>query len=369
MFGAILASLVLTTAGRLQVIVDQDCSGPATTNTNSLMLLLQSPDVDVLGITVSSGDGWVAESVLHCLRLLEILGRSDVPVIGGAAVPWDQSPQSVTRWEAMYGILTWKGSFGLNYSAFEVFPEHFPEGIPTTAPSPLSAANFIVDTVRAHPPESISLVALGPMSNIATALVLDPELPALVKELWVGGGAIDCGHFEADPAVLGLHCDDPDRPKHEFNIWYDAASAHRVFTSQTRVQPPWNSLVILPVDMSSQAMWTPTLVQRIEANSTGTRAAEYLATYLIEPRSIDLQFPLFDEMAVVALVYPDIIVSPPTLLYVDVDYSQGPGHGNLLTWRDESRRPQLGEQQAKVYLGVSLEKFYDRVFQLVFARD
>jgi hypothetical protein len=66
------------------VIIDQDAYGPAGSNMQAILLLLQADDVEVLGITITSGDGWRDEEVDHTLRLLEIAGRTEVPVIPGA---------------------------------------------------------------------------------------------------------------------------------------------------------------------------------------------------------------------------------------------------------------------------------------------
>ena len=71
------------------VIIDQDAFGPAGSNLQAILMLLQASDVEVLGITITSGDGWRDEEVDHTLRLLEIAGRTEVPVIPGAVLPLD----------------------------------------------------------------------------------------------------------------------------------------------------------------------------------------------------------------------------------------------------------------------------------------
>src|ERR1700757_67827 len=72
---------------RRKVIIDQDCSGPGGSNLQTLMVLIQSPQVEVLGITVATGDQWRDEEVAHTLRLLELMGRTDIPVVPGAVFP------------------------------------------------------------------------------------------------------------------------------------------------------------------------------------------------------------------------------------------------------------------------------------------
>jgi inosine-uridine nucleoside N-ribohydrolase len=73
-------------AARHKVIIDQDAFGPGGPNLQPILMILQSPDAEVLGITVESGDGWQKENVAHTLRMLEIIGRTDVPVVAGATL-------------------------------------------------------------------------------------------------------------------------------------------------------------------------------------------------------------------------------------------------------------------------------------------
>src|SRR6478672_7257160 len=72
---------------RRKIIINEDCSGPGGSNMQTLLMLIQSPQVEVLGITVVTGDQWREEEIAHTLRLLEIIGRTDVPVIPGAVFP------------------------------------------------------------------------------------------------------------------------------------------------------------------------------------------------------------------------------------------------------------------------------------------
>src|ERR1700758_1053077 len=89
----LLASSLCLAQPKRKIIIDQDCSGPGGSNLQTLALLIQSPDIDVLGITVVSGDQWRDEEVAHALRLLEIIGRTDIPVMSGAIFPLVRSYQ------------------------------------------------------------------------------------------------------------------------------------------------------------------------------------------------------------------------------------------------------------------------------------
>src|SRR5580704_4682747 len=96
---------------RRKVIIDQDAFGPASSNLQAILMLLQSPDVEVLGITIPSGDGWRDEEVSHTLRLLEIARRTEVPVHPGAVFPLVNTQQRTKVWEQLYGILFYKGAW------------------------------------------------------------------------------------------------------------------------------------------------------------------------------------------------------------------------------------------------------------------
>src|ERR1700722_8965312 len=96
---------------RRKVIIDQDAFGPAGSNLQAILMLLQASDVDVLGITIPSGDGWRDEEVDHTLRLLEIAGRPEGPVLPGAVLPLVNSFARTRAWESLYGKLYYKGAW------------------------------------------------------------------------------------------------------------------------------------------------------------------------------------------------------------------------------------------------------------------
>src|SRR5215813_2274147 len=70
-----------------KIIIDQDAAGPAGTDQQSMLVLIQSPKAEVLGVTVVTGDAWLNDETAHTLRMLELIGRSDIPVFRGAEYP------------------------------------------------------------------------------------------------------------------------------------------------------------------------------------------------------------------------------------------------------------------------------------------
>ncbi len=190
-FAVLLTALLILTTGlqaqKIKIIVDQDARGPATTDMQSILIFLQSDKFDVLGITTVSGDQWVKEETQRTLRLLEIAGRTDVPVVQGAEFPLLNSKEETERWEALYGKFRYKGcwsdfskrpgnvppAFRAGYHEPDVVPP-LVEGEPHTKPLDETAAHFIVRMVHQYPGEVV-IWAGGPLTNIALALRLDPR--------------------------------------------------------------------------------------------------------------------------------------------------------------------------------------------------
>src|SRR5258705_7847061 len=200
----LLVFLVVSSASaqKIKVIVDQDARGPGTSDQQAILVFLQSEKFDVLGITTVSGDQWVREETQHVLRLLEIADRPDVPVIQGAEFPLLNSKEETERWEALYGRLEYKGcwsdfsdrpvdtppAFRAGYHEPNIVPPLI-EGTPRTKALDETAAHFIVRTVHQYPGEVV-IWAGGPLTNIALALRLDPEVATLAKSLVLMGSGM-----------------------------------------------------------------------------------------------------------------------------------------------------------------------------------
>lgn len=330
--------------GRRKVIIDQDARGPATTDLLSVLFLLQSPEVEPLGITVVSGDQWRDEEVAHTLRLLEIIGRTDIPVVPGAVFPLLNSKQETERREKLYGSVTYKGAWNEHkvpgydgawnrdryYEPFEVPP--LPEGNPTTPPAEEDAAHFIIRFLRQYPGQ-VTLYAGGPLTNLALAVRLEPRLPHLARELRLMGGSVS----PAGPGAwsFSLHS------RREFNFWWDPEAAQIVLRS------PWRKVTVTPVDISLKTRLTRGMIEEI--GRARTPAAQYVARWADEEY-------MWDELAAAAWLDPRLITRYEKV-HLDVDVSHGPGYGNTLTWAP-GENPGLGEQLVHLQLDVDLEKFY-----------
>ncbi len=327
-----------------KIILDQDARGPATTDQQSMLALLNAPQVDVLGITIVSGDMWRDEEVAHTLRMLELTGHTDIKVYPGAIFPLINSKEEITRWEKLYGVVryqgTWK-SYGSGAARKEAHgPYEIPElreGKPTLKAEEEDAAHFIIRMVHKYPHE-VTIYAGGPLTNLALAVSLDPQVPELAQELVVMGGSIG-------PEVA---IDWKTENRREFNFWFDPESVHMV------LRAPWKKITVTTVDISVKTKMTKEVIQQIAG--AGTPSANYIGKYSGE------EF-LWDELAALAWLQPDIITKEVSL-YMDMDISHTAGYGNTLVWTAEEH-PGLGEQLVHVQTDLDNAKFMKLLVELL----
>ncbi len=127
----VMLSVAAFSQARWKVIIDQDAAGPAGTDQQSILLLIQSHQTEVLGITVVTGDQWLKAEVAHTLRMLELIGRTDIPVVAGAETPLVRRQKETEMWEQRYGSVAWLGAWTPRiYHPADQLGD-VPEGLPT----------------------------------------------------------------------------------------------------------------------------------------------------------------------------------------------------------------------------------------------
>ncbi len=228
----LLATCLASAQPRRKVIINEDCSGPGGSNLQTLLVMIQSPQVEVLGITVVSGDQWRDEEMAHTLRLLEIIGRTDIPVVPGAAFPLVRTHEEAQQWQERYGKVAYAGAWDDRWWHEPFVVPKLPEGQPTTKAADEDAAHFLIRMVRKYPHE-VTIYEGGPMTNLALAISLDPQFSELAEELVFMGGSIGP---QTDNAEF------INNPRHEFNFWFDPEAAHVV------LRAPWKKIVCTPTD-------------------------------------------------------------------------------------------------------------------------
>jgi len=325
-----------------KVIIDQDMLGPASSNLQSVAMLLNAPDVEVLGICVPTGDHWRDLQVRHALRLLEVMGRTEVPVLPGAVYPLVNHPVALAAWERLHGPLVYKGAWDLRrpgkYADPYATPD-LPEGNPKIRPSEEHAANFIVRQARAHPGE-ISLWCAAPLTNVALACRLEPHLPSLFKELHLMGGS--------------FHPRTNDRefrhsPRREFNFRFDPEAAQIV------LRGGWAHVGCAPIDVSQEVKSRAEHFAAIAQSRTPTAA--YFDRWGKRNR------PLWDEIAAALWLDPNLATATEKC-FIDVDLDRGSGYGDTLSW-PPGGEPGLGESLATLYMEIDQAKVFAMFVKLL----
>ncbi len=316
------------------VIADQDASGPGGSDMMSLLVLLQSPQVHLLGITVVTGDSWRDEEVAHALRLVETIGRTDVKVHPGAAFPLVRTLAWTQLTNKMYGTPSFEGAFSdwRTKLPWDAVPP-MREGAPTTHPADEDAAHFMVRMVHKYP-HQVTIWAAGPLTNVALACRLDPHFAELAQELVIMGGSIAP---QTDAAEW------TNSPRHEFNFWFDPEAASIV------LEAPWKKITDTTIDVSLKTRVDPEVLDGLaKAHSP---AAEYVTKYARRPVEINY---LWDELAAAAWLDPSLITKE-RYVYMDVNTNHGPNYGDTLTWAEEYK-PELPLNKVHVQMDVDLPK-------------
>jgi inosine-uridine nucleoside N-ribohydrolase len=334
------------------VLIDQDGAGPGGSDQMAMLALLQAPEVEVLGITMVTGDAWRDEETLHTLRMLELTGHADVPVARGAVFPLVRTQEETRLASALDGKAAWLGAWGgaTNMTGTGAAPAHpalhgpyeippLPEGMPTTKPIAEDAAHFLIRQVRAHP-HQVTIFAAGPLTNIALAIALDPEFASLTQGIVFMGGSIrpqsDDPEFASDP-------------RHEFNLWFDPEAAHIVLRAD------WPRIEATTDDVSVKAPFTQAMLDAIAKSQTP--AARYIAAWSRQ-RSY-----MWDELTACAWIDP-AIVTKEQALSMDVDLSHGPSYGDTLTW-PENLKPATGARLVHAQLDLDLARFQKLFVELM----
>jgi inosine-uridine nucleoside N-ribohydrolase len=321
------------------VYFDNDFLGPGQSNIQALIPLLRGDHVALIGIGVVTGDAWLKEETAHVLRFLEIAGRTDIPVLEGAEMPLLRNQREMADWEGRYGRIVWKGAWNAPRPGRAYHPDDptlippMPEGAPETKPSSEDAISFLVRSVRANPGR-ITIVTAGPLTNVALALRIAPEIAALAREIVIEGGGLDT----AIARVTG----NTDYAT-DFNFIFDPEAAHIVLTS------PWKRITLLG-NVTGSAKVTPEIADKIGA--AATPVAQYFQTYARRGQ------PMWDEITA-AVATDRTLVTSELIARMDVDLLPGPSYGQAQIWKNDLA-PNNGEQEVHIVQSIDVKRFLDR---------
>ncbi len=293
-------------------IEDNDFLGPGGSDMQSILPLVTNPAIRVLGFTVVTGNGWCDEETNDLLRFLEIAHRSELPVYKGAVYPLINTPERLHVWEQLYGTMPWKGAWNTaatpDYAPHAASPNYVPphpDGNPAIRAASGSAADFLIAQVHRYP-HQVSILAAGPLTNIALAIRLDPDFAALARDIVIMGGMLDTemAKIRIDANVYS-----------DFNFLFDPEAAHIVLNAA------WPKITILG-SVTNESLMTDALVARILR--VRTPVTEFIAKY-------PAKLPLWDEMAAAFAVDPALATRTVEAV-MDVDTDFGMDYGQAHVW-------------------------------------
>ncbi len=240
----VLALAVSSAAAQPELVVLDTDSAVFNDDGAALVMLLRQPEkVRLLGITVVSGNHRAAQGAEHLLHVLELLEVRDVPLFVGAHAPLVNSPERARIYQQQWGRIRFLGGFA---ETGEVQPPHggrFAE----LRPQEEDAVSFLVRTIEQNP-DRVTVLAIGPLTNLAILLQLRPDLAPRIKRLvFMGGNARVGGNVT---------------PYAEFNFFYDPEAARRVLHSE--IPEKW----MFGLDVTNQAVLRREHFDRIASAET-----------------------------------------------------------------------------------------------------
>ena len=307
----------------IPVLVDCD---PGQDDAIALLLALASPELDLLGVTTVAGNQTLAKVTANAIRVLELAGRGEVPVAAGADRPLAR--ELVTAADA-------HGETGLDGPA-----------LPPARGRPVDehAVDYLAERILAAD-GPLTLVALGPLTNVALMLAERPKAARRLGRIVLMGGAIAEGNMTASA---------------EFNVWVDPEAAARVFASGLDV-------TMVGLDVTNRAVLTPEHADRLRPQGeVGAAVAAMLDFYGAFYRTAYDHggCPVHDALAVATVARPELVRA--LRRHVEVDTSSGICRGRTVV--DTRRRTVLPEPNARVAVDVDVPAFValllDRLGQL-----
>ncbi len=278
-----------------KIIFDTDFAFPPQDDAMALFFVLNSPELDILGITTVAGNRSVNVATADVLKILEVTNRTEIPVYQGAAAPLLHKG---TEWDTKR-----HGGWYANEPARQP-----PGGFASSKKlESQGAIDYLVETVMKNPGQ-VTILAIGPLTNIAMAMRMEPRFAGNVRQMVIMGGAI-----ASLPDGGGNHT-----PNAEFNFYVDPEAAQIVLRSGIPI-------VLSPLNVSRKARFTKESYDKIVAADTPiTRLVRDNVGpgYQQRPDRVAL---MYDQVAAVAVVAPELIKTVE--LFVDVDINPDANYG------------------------------------------
>jgi inosine-uridine nucleoside N-ribohydrolase len=310
----------------------------------AMMMLANSEEIDLLGVVTVSGNVWVAEATSYALRQLEIMDRPDIPVYAGTRHPLRPGRYETMKTERdLFGQLGWMGAFNRPEptSYLDLAPDKVPYGgYPKRAPQGQHGVQFIIDAIKANPGE-VTIVAIGPLTNIALAIRLEPEIVRLAKRIVYMGGAFDV------PGNM--------TPAAEMNWWFDPEAA------KMSIRAPFADQLIVGLDVCNKYLFDQALFDRI------TAIKNPITLFFKDKYGPDFQTNadytrlVWDTISAAVVIDPTLITQEETR-WVDVNAEYTLDYGRSLSY---TRQGPVGTQKARILFSIDEDRFWDLMVDLL----
>ncbi|HTC63237.1 MAG TPA: nucleoside hydrolase [Candidatus Saccharimonadales bacterium] len=305
-------------AEKRKVIYDQDNSGPFGTDILGTLMMLQADNIDLLGITLVTGDAWMKQEMAYTLRLLEMMGRTEISVYPGAEFPMLNTREEWQLRQQLYGghrMDPWMGVFNrTNGEPEEIKPLPRPyDRLANLKPQQEHAARFIIKSVRENP-GNVTIYAGGPLTNIALAIALAPDIVPMVHEIVIMG--------------TGFHVF-----TNSFNMFFDPESARKV------LRAAWPKCTIVSVDIAEEIHEgdeiapSRKMIEEIAARAESP-ISDLFQIHAVEPLKQNPNkqfFRMADEMTAAQIIDPSVFTKSEQM-YVDICTTPGPRYGDAMFW-------------------------------------
>lgn len=304
------------------IIIDTD---PGQDDAIAILLALASPELDIRGITAVAGNVPLALTESNARKICELAGKPQTPVYAGAARPL---VRPLVTAEYVHGKTGLDGP-------------KLPE--PKMPLQDKFAVDFIVETIRQSPDKSITLCALGPLTNIALALVIAPDIAPRIREIVLMGG----GFFEGGNVT----------PAAEFNIYVDPHAAAAVFEAGVPI-------VMAPLDCTHKALTTHSRVDALRAKNTPVCDATAELIDFFERFDEDKYGtdggPLHDPCVIAYLLKPDLFSGRQCNVSIEIESELTMGM-TVIDWWGATDKP----KNAFVLRNVDAQGFFELITERV----
>ena len=317
-----------------KVILDVDTG---TDDAIAIMTAVMSETLEVLGVCAVNGNRGIDFTTENTLRVIEYLGK-DIPVFRGCSLPMVVSLTEGRREDIPYK--------GPKDPQDNVHGDYIDLPPATIQEQPVSAVRWLVDTLMASEGD-ITLIPVGPLTNIAMALRIEPRIAQKIKRIVIMGGG--CREVNITPTA-------------EFNFWIDPEAAKIVFDCGC-------DILVVPLDATHAAAVSIRTAEALERK--GTKPATLTARIIRQRQNaykhwqpmadID-SVPVHDALAVCA-VLDESILEPVVETYADVDIGKGAADGMSIF--DLDNRYKDRKKNVKVALGADPERFADMLLNIL----